>query len=46
MIFSPHFQADPPPSFDGTFAVARMLALVGAAITLTMTRKPIEGGVG
>jgi MFS family permease len=33
-------------SFDGTFAVAGVLALVGAAITLTMTHKPIEGRPG
>jgi ACS family glucarate transporter-like MFS transporter len=29
-------------SFNGTFAVTGVLALIGAAITLTMTRKPIE----
>ena len=29
-------------SFNGTFAVAGVLALIGAAATLTMTRKPIE----
>jgi MFS family permease len=28
-------------SFNGTFAIAGLLALTGAAITLTMTRKPI-----
>jgi ACS family glucarate transporter-like MFS transporter len=28
-------------SFNGTFAIAGILALTGAAITLTMTRKPI-----
>jgi ACS family glucarate transporter-like MFS transporter len=28
-------------NFNGTFAVAGLLALVGAAITLTMTRQPI-----
>ncbi len=29
-------------SFNGTFAVAGVLALIGAATTLTMTRRPIE----
>jgi hypothetical protein len=29
-------------SFNGTFAVAGVLALIGAAATLTMTRRPIE----
>src|SRR5579872_4211768 len=29
-------------SFNGTFAVAGILALIGAVATLTMTRKPIE----
>jgi MFS family permease len=29
-------------SFNGTFAVAGVLALIGAVATLTMTRKPIE----
>ena len=29
-------------SFNGTFAVAGVLALIGAAATLTMTRQPIE----
>ena len=29
-------------SFNGTFAVTGILALIGAAITLLMTRKPIE----
>jgi len=30
-------------SFNGTFALAGVLALIGAAATLTMTRRPIEG---
>ena len=29
-------------SFNGTFVVAGVLALIGAAATLTMTRKPVE----
>jgi ACS family glucarate transporter-like MFS transporter len=29
-------------SFNGTFAVAGVLALIGAVATLSMTRKPIE----
>jgi MFS family permease len=29
-------------SFNGTFAVAGILALIGAVATLTMTRRPIE----
>ena len=29
-------------SFSGTFAVTGVLALIGAAITLLMTRQPIE----
>ena len=29
-------------SFNGTFAVAGVLALIGAVATLTMTRRPIE----
>jgi len=32
-------------SFNGTFAVTGVLALIGAAITLLMTRKPIEAYV-
>jgi hypothetical protein len=29
-------------SFNGTFAVAGVLALIGAVATLSMTRRPIE----
>ena len=32
-------------SFNGTFAVAGVLALIGAMATLTMTRRPIEAYV-
>jgi ACS family glucarate transporter-like MFS transporter len=32
-------------SFNGTFAVAGVLALIGAAATLSMTRRPIEAYV-
>ena len=32
-------------SFNGTFAVAGVLALIGALATLTMTRRPIEAYV-
>ena len=32
-------------SFNGSFAVAGVLALIGAMATLTMTRRPIEAYV-
>ncbi|MGA8192313.1 MAG: hypothetical protein WB902_02970, partial [Acetobacteraceae bacterium] len=33
-------------SFNGTFAVAGILALIGAVATLTMTRRPMEAFAG